>query len=227
MAAPTIKAGAAITAFGTYDPIVITVASSTPAENDILNAVLILISTITVTPPSGWALKSSTGQYAEGYLLRHYVKRAGAAGESTTYSFDLSSDTVCAGIGWAVAGADTSGTASEVVEAISPNQSTTGTSSLVGLSVTTVDVDRLLVKCGRQADGGTMTPPASFTEVLDGDGGTFMSWINQAAAGASGNKTTTSTASQPYATFLMAFRPPASGTVVKDLIMAGMIPFAR
>jgi hypothetical protein len=158
-------------------------------QNDVMIAsISVGPNTITITPPSGWALVRRTDN-ANGTSnsLAVYSKVAGA-GEGASYDWTFSSgNTGAAGGIMAFSGAD------PVLETDSGVNTGSGTSSATN-AVNTAFANTMIITSHAIGSASTWTPPAGMTETVDANGGSAsleMNYVLQSAAGGSGTKSAT------------------------------------
>lgn len=159
-------------------------------------------SSVTLTPPAGWSLVRRIDN-GTAIGLAVYRKVALGEGASYTWTIDLTMD-MFGGI-QAYAGVDT--TAPIDAEAGQPTPISTFHSTP---SITTTVANTMLVASFAAKGAGTWTPPAGMTERYDVASNNFAAEGAdqvQAAAGATGVKTATSTRNGIGATDLLALKP--------------------
>jgi hypothetical protein len=201
----------AFRAFATNVAVAAAVTIDKPAgtvDDDIMIAeILTVAGGITPAAPAGWTTLVARFDITDnGYSQTAFWKRASS--EGANYQFTAGGASVMLGNITSWSGAITSGDPFDVVGAA---QGGTGT-SLTALSVTTTVVDTRVIMLGSlesSADNNQSAAPSGMTEHVDHDGSVVNS-VEQAAAGATGDKTGTIT-SDEWIAVLVALKPPAAG----------------
>lgn len=176
------------------------------ADNDILIALVYLEAPKTVTAPSGWATVHTKIAVAADHDHHVYWKRASSEGASWQWSW--SGGTWRLGFVAAFSGCITSGDPFSV--AASTNSATTG-STLTHNTITTGHADCMILGIGSHWDtlAGNWSNSSSMNERIDANNMMLMEVI-QAAAGATGNKTSEGASSESWGATLAALRPPST-----------------
>jgi hypothetical protein len=179
--------------------------------------------------PSGFAEVVPTGtQFTTGTVggIRCYWKRATGA-DSGTYDFTFGSSVNKSGVATRYPGCIATGTpydagtGAPVVAVRSSAGSTTP-----AVSLTTLDVDRLIVWAGEAEGLGAWTPPTGYTERVDTTRDLSIATVAKATAGTTGSVTGTSTASAFQGAFLLALLPvPPAQTINASTVAAPAAPF--
>lgn len=177
-------------------------------DNDVMLAV-IWSNRTSITTLAGWTLLASENVFSS--LVAVYWKRASS--EGANYTWSSSSAAVMVGTIASYSGVLQGATP---VVAFSDTAYVTDDTTLRAASVTCVGVNNLLVHvgCAYATSAITVTPPTDFTERVDYYPGTdydraiYISDLTQAAAGASGAKDATLSASTAVKhAFLVALGP--------------------
>jgi hypothetical protein len=200
-----------------------------------------LSSDIVITPPAGWTLVNrhdnpDTGDGATDNGLAVYQRVAGA-GEPANYTWGLTCITTCATNGFQAAeggivsfsnvNTTTPIDVENMVETLAGAQTTS--------SVTTTVANAMVVTSHTWASAGTWTPPTGMTEAVDvtsGSQATEMSYVLQAAAGATGGKQATPSIDDDVGNaHILALRPAMqssitinkpAGTILNDVMIASI-----
>src|SRR5438034_7682949 len=173
-------------------------------QNDVMIAsISVGPSTVTITPPSGWALVRRMDQASgTSNSLAVYKLLAGAA-EPASYDWTFSAGhTGAAGGIQAFSGAD------PTIEVENGQNTASGTSSATP-SVTTALINTMIITSHGIGSASTWTPPAGMAETVDATGGSAAletNYVLQAAAGASGVKTATATVAGTGNAHIIALR---------------------
>ena len=213
MAAPTPVATGTYLAEGSGATAAFAVPAGVQA-NDVILVELYKENTAAVTPPTGFTeLGHQAATGAQDHDTYVFWKRATGA-DSGTYSFSWSGSVWRTGFASLWRGCATTGTPVDVY-----NGATSGSTSVTAspaVAVTTTGADRLLVWFAGTWDSTTWTTPTGFTALAPSGAPssrlTHGAYKTQAAAGASGSVTTTTTQSFTKTAHLVALLPIA-GTV--------------
>jgi hypothetical protein len=177
------------------------------ASGDVLVAAIEISGTTTVTAPSGWTLVRST---TSGSTLTQatYVHIAGSS-EPSSYQWRFAASRLASGAVAAYVGVD--GTTPVDV---SSGGSSSGSTSIVGPSVTTTTAGELLIGAFGGAANASLTPPTGMLEENEQLAGTGNNRVvvelsdqQLGAAGATGNRTATLSKSGANVGQLIALRP--------------------
>lgn len=210
---PWTLRGTATVAYATAADCVVT-APAGIAANDVLFAIQYQEhdTGVAVTLPTGWALLQ-TGENANSNpdtQYRAWYKLA-TDSEPSTYTFTHAS--VYRAMAFAAWTPPSAGTTALDVAAAAVSTGTT--SSLALAAITTTVADTLIVAAANNWHGRDTTPASGYSqavEVVEVDGGTHISWKEQASAGSTGTVTLTYPVSVDSAGALNAFKPPAAAS---------------
>jgi hypothetical protein len=197
--------------------IVMTVPSGV-AVGDLLVSSVTAAGTSAITAPAGWTSLAS-GAASTYYGTVHYRVATAADVAGASYTWTLGSTRKATGSITSYVGVDTS--------TIGVPSANTGTSTTLTFnSVTTAVANSRVILAGSAFNGTgaiTLTPPAATTTRLNfatsSSGSQVRSYIGdflQAAAGATGNKTATVSASSAWGAVMFAVRP-AAGTLAFEV----------
>lgn len=185
------------------------------AANDIIVVWLYKENANAVTPPSGFTQKAS--QAATDHSAYLFWKRATGA-DSGTYSFSWTGSNWREADSLRISGCITTGDPFDTgTGAVVTNVNNTAGTASPAVSLTTTDVDRLLVWGATSFAGGAWTPPGTFTERTDISSDTTTATKTLAVAGASGSISGTCAGSGRMTAFLGALIPPAAAAAVAQV----------
>lgn len=206
MTAPAFRSVASTASTGVDETITVTKPSGT-VDNDILLAqVYTEPNGQTITPPAGWtaiATIDNTGGLRTGW----YYKRA--ASEGADYTWTATGSTWLGAAIAAYSRCITSGSPIDVAGAGDTGSDT----SPAAAAVTTTVADTLIVYGSQELNlTPAYTPPTGMAERLDTDVYYFAD-VAQAAAGSTGTKTATLSATAPWSAILIALKPPRQQTL--------------
>lgn len=229
MAAPTFGTAGTFLNGATSTSAAVPVPSGVAADDIVLIHLHIGSATAPTVLPSGFAEVVPTGtQFTTGTVggIRCYWKRATGA-DSGTYDFTFGSSVNKSGVATRYPGCIATGTPYDagtggpVVAVRSSAGSTTP-----AVSLTTLDVDRLIVWAGEAEGLGAWTPPTGYTERVDTTRDLSIATVAKATAGTTGSVTGTSTASAFQGAFLLALLPvPPAQTINASTVAAPAAPF--
>lgn len=213
MAAPAFgSSGALLTGSGSSASFA---APAGVAAGDAIVIVFFLDSSATVTVyPSGFAeaenspvsLPAGGGQHS-----LHIVGKWASGSDAGTYDFAFSAGAYREGAAHRFTGGAGSGALFDSPTGFAVAATSGTVTPPVGTS--TLGADRLLLFAGTDWSGGSWTPPAGFTERMDGGVGLVtLDELAQAVSGSSGSVSATSTGNDKRAAWIGGLRP--SGTVV-------------
>lgn len=173
------------------------------AANDIILVHLYLESSATVTAPTGFTELTPAANVTAPYYHRVFWRRAAGA-VTGSFGFTWTGTVYREAVATSYRGAVTSG--SPVDAQATGARSSAGTTT-PGVSVTTTGVDRLLVWCGGDANGGTWTVPAGWRPRVTGAHNMAVASMALSATGGSGTITGVSTVSDQQTAWLVALIP--------------------
>lgn len=221
MAAPAFGAAGTYLTGGSGTSAAIAVPTGvTPA--DIVLAMLYIESTAAVTPPAGFTECTGSPISATSlgaHTLRVFWKRASGS-DSGTYSFTWTGSAYREASAQRYTGCVASGDPFDTGSG-APNsaQRSSDATATPAVTLTTQDVDRLLVFSGTNFTGGAWTPPTSFTERADNSADLTVASLTKAAAGTTGSVTGTCASSGYSTAWMGALLPvPSGGTLTKTPI---------
>ncbi len=179
----------------------------------------------TVTPPDGTWTEVGTRAATTTTWHHRFWKRASAS-DSGTYDFTWTGSTYRRGAAVRYPGCVASGTPYDTGAGapVSAARSSAGTVT-PAVSLTTQGIDRLLVWSGTSFSAGTWSPPTAggtWTERYDSNEVTGAEKA-QAAAGATGSVTGTSSASDNQTAWLLALIPGDVAVTIDDTAPAGVV----
>ena len=155
-----------------------------------------------ITAPSGWTLIVNVENVPSDFRSAWYWKRA--TGEGSNYVFTSTGSIWLGGAIAAYSGAIASG---NPIDAFGSGNVGGSNTSAVATSITTTVANTLVVFGSHQFHlPPTLTPPAGMAERLDADLSYFAD-VSQAAAGATGSKTSTLSAADFWSANLIALKP--------------------
>lgn len=159
--------------------------------------------TATITPPDGsWTMVGSPNSYDGTATLVVFRKIANSEGASWTFTASISVD-------YGILAVSKSGVDSGTPVDATPTANSGNDTSPIGLSVTTA-TDNAWLTLFVAANSGSVaiTEPSGWNERAEvGGKRNEVSDVEQASAGASGNKTATLGASRAWGTIMYALRP--------------------
>lgn len=180
------------------------VAIATPTgtlDNDIMLAFVGSVVGAAITAPAGWA-QIETELVSGSVRVAYFWKRAASEGASHTFTSTGATNTI--GKIASYSGRITSGSPFDGTFAAGPDAG--GTSHTATGFTTTVDGCDLITSFGSMSVACTWTPPAGETERSDVNSSNISDEV-QTTAGATGDKTATSSASVAGSRFFVALKP--------------------
>ena len=180
-------------------------------DGDFLLAGIYVEGDIAVTAPSGWTLIANVDHVTVAMDLWLYYKRASGEGASWLWTH---SSAPSSGWVWRLTGVVASGDPENATRSVNDQG---GSATVTWNSITTATDGALVIALCSQYDTAGRFSGSTLTERLDMDD-LFVSADVQATAGATGNKTATSSESASYqSAVLLALKPAAAGRTTKNL----------